>query len=338
MCDLKSARAETSVLLVGNLFSQTLGTSSVCEDLARRLSARGWSVVATSPEPERLRRVFDMLCTTWRRRIDYEVAHVDVYSGAAFVWAEAVCFILRRAGKPYVLALRGGNLPDFARRAPDRVRRLLKTAHAVTTPSAYLLEQMTPYHDDLRLQPNPIDIAAYDFRIREHATPRIMWLRAFHSIYNPSLAPRVINRLVREFPDLRLTMIGPDKRDGSLEAMRSTAERERIGRFISTPGGVPKSSIASWLNRGDIFLNTTNIDNTPVSVLEAMACGLCVVSTNVGGMPYLLEHEHDALLVEPDDPEMIFPDAPPLDADTDFEGEPAPVEERGNEDPGPAAP
>jgi glycosyltransferase involved in cell wall biosynthesis len=33
-----------------------------------------------------------------------------------------------------------------------------------------------------------------------------------------------------------------------------------------------------------------------------MACGLCIISTNVGGIPYLLEHEHDALLVPPDDP------------------------------------
>jgi glycosyltransferase involved in cell wall biosynthesis len=59
------------------------------------------------------------------------------------------------------------------------------------------------------------------------------------------------------------------------------------------------------MNRGDIFLNTTNVDNTPISVIEAMACGLCVVSTNVGGLPYLLENEEDALLVAPGDPEAM---------------------------------
>ena len=56
------------------------------------------------------------------------------------------------------------------------------------------------------------------------------------------------------------------------------------------------------MNNGDIFLNTTGVDNAPVSVVEAMACGLCVVSTNVGGIPYLLEHEYDSLLVPSNDP------------------------------------
>jgi len=57
--------------------------------------------------------------------------------------------------------------------------------------------------------------------------------------------------------------------------------------------------------KGDIFLNTTNVDNAPVTVLEAMASGLCVVSTNVGGIPYMLEDEQDALLVPPDDAEAM---------------------------------
>ncbi|RIK26321.1 MAG: glycosyl transferase family 1, partial [Chloroflexi bacterium] len=74
---------------------------------------------------------------------------------------------------------------------------------------------------------------------------------------------------------------------------------------VSYIAGVPKEEVPAWLQRGDIFLNTTNVDNTPVSVIEAMACGLCVVRTNVGGIPYLLDHEQDALLVPPNDPDAM---------------------------------
>ena len=73
----------------------------------------------------------------------------------------------------------------------------------------------------------------------------------------------------------------------------------RVSNHISFVGGVPKSEVPERLSHADIFLNTTNVDNTPVSVLEAMACGLCVINTNVGGIPYMLRNEHDALLVAP---------------------------------------
>jgi glycosyltransferase involved in cell wall biosynthesis len=96
-------------------------------------------------------------------------------------------------------------------------------------------------------------------------------------------------------------MVGPDKRDGSLERTRQKAVEFGVINRISFPGPVPKLDVPLWMNRGDIFVNTANIDNTPTSVLEAMACGLCVVSTNVGGIPYLLDDQSDALIVPPDD-------------------------------------
>jgi glycosyltransferase involved in cell wall biosynthesis len=51
----------------------------------------------------------------------------------------------------------------------------------------------------------------------------------------------------------------------------------------------------------DIFINTTDFDNHPVSVIEAMALGLPLVSTNVGGLPYLIENGRDGILVPPQD-------------------------------------
>jgi glycosyltransferase involved in cell wall biosynthesis len=132
-----------------------------------------------------------------------------------------------------------------------------------------------------------------------------MWLRAFHQIYNPSMVPRVLALLEQEYPHIHVTMAGPDKGDGSLQRMQKLAANTNVAERMTVSGVIPKPGIANWLNSGDIFLNTTNVDNTPVSILEAMACGLCVVSTNVGGIPYLLEDEQDALLVPPNNPEAM---------------------------------
>jgi glycosyltransferase involved in cell wall biosynthesis len=164
-----------------------------------------------------------------------------------------------------------------------------------------LQEQMAPYRADLILLPNPIQIAAYPARLRTEAAPRLVWLRAYHHLYNPALALRTFEQLAGEFPALRLRMIGPDKGDGSAEQVRQWIAAHAFAGRIEQAGAVAKSDVPAQLDRGDIFLNTANADNTPVSVLEAMACGLCIVSTNVGGIPYLLEDGRDALLVPPDD-------------------------------------
>jgi glycosyltransferase involved in cell wall biosynthesis len=300
-----SSRSSVPVLYVGNFFSSVIGANSLSEELAEHLDADGWEVLMTSVVVNRAGRLFDMMTTIWRWRHRYKVAHVDVFSGNAFIWASLVCWLLRQMGKPYVLTLRGGNLPEFAKRWPGRVRRLLKSAAAVTAPSRYLQEQMKPYGEGFLLLPNSLDINQYRFRARSGVQPRMVWLRAFHAIYNPSLAPRVIAELVSEYPEIRLTMVGRDKKDGSLQATREKAAELGVDEHLEFPGGITKSDVPHWLDRYDIFLNTTNVDNTPVSVMEAMACGLCVVSTDVGGIPYLLNHEKDALLVPPDDPEAM---------------------------------
>jgi glycosyltransferase involved in cell wall biosynthesis len=182
------------------------------------------------------------------------------------------------------------------------VRRFLQSARVVTTPSEYLRDQMSSYRADLRLLPNALDLSAYRYRRRSQPQPAIVWLRAFHEIYNPELPVRVLKLLAPDFPALRVTMVGPDKGDGTFQRTRELAASLGVLDRLTFPGRVPKSDTPLWLDKGDIFLNTPRVDNTPVSVLEAMACGLCIVSTKVGGIPYLLEDQTDALLVPTDDP------------------------------------
>jgi glycosyltransferase involved in cell wall biosynthesis len=287
---------QTSILLVGNFLSQSIGNRSVCEDLAEHLHAQGWRVSTTSTVPGKLRRLTDMLSTAWRMRHDYGMAQVDVYSGPAFFWAVCVCVLLKALNKPYVLTLHGGNLPDFSQRWYFAVERLLRSATAVTTPSGYLFEAMRGFRSDIQILPNAIALPQYPFVARSQVRPKLVWIRAFHRIYEPQLAVRVLALLAPRFPDIELTMVGPDKGDGSLQQTQALAAQLGVSQRIRFPGRVPKEQIAQWVNAGDIFVNTSTVDNTPVTVIEAMACGACVASTKVGGIPHICSHGVDAML------------------------------------------
>jgi len=286
-----------SVLLVGNFVPPTSGYGSVSEELAGQLEGAGWHVVRTSYRPRGVPKLIDMLHTCWSQRADYRVAHLEVYSGRAFLWAEAVGALLRTIGKPYVLGLHGGNLPGFLRSRPRRALRLLGPAAAVVCPSRYLQQSLCRYRPDVRVMPNALASEAYPRRFRKQPKPVLVWLRAFRAMYQPELAVETLAHVCREIPEARLLMAGPDRADKSKERAMERAVHLHVQDRVEFLDGVAKRRVASFLDRGDIFLNTSSVDNTPVSVMEALACGLCVVSTNVGGLPYLLRDQADALLV-----------------------------------------
>lgn len=291
--------------MIGNYLASPKHNRNIWHALSEHLEDVGWNIITTSTKERQLTRLLDMLFTIIKERNKYVLAQIDVFSGRAFTFAEICTWLLCQLKKPVILTLHGGNLPAFAKQFPKKVQRLLLSADEVVAPSDYLVRQLQEYRDDIRLIPNGIDSSRYPYRHRVHLKPKLVWLRAFHRIYNPELAIQALAVLKDEFPEIHLWMIGPDKGDGSLQNTILLAKTLQVAERVEFIPGVAKSDVPLWLNKGDIFLNTSNYDNTPVSVMEAMACGLCLVSTNVGGIPYLLKENVDALLIPPNDPEAM---------------------------------
>lgn len=292
----------TRVLFISSSFSADPRTyHSVCQDLADAFESVGVETHITSRKRGRLARALDMCGAVWLKRGDYDIALMDVYSGWAFVWAFTCGLILKALDKPFILTLHGGNLPVFGKRRPRLVKMLLGWADAVNTPSLYMQQQMSPYHPAIGFIPNPLDLALYRFRERQSAAPRLIWLRAFHEVYQPTMAVEVVNHLRAEYPDIHMLMIGPDKGDGSLQKTQALIHQLELDSHITFTGGIPKQQVGAHLDQHDIFINTSRTDNLPVSITEAMACGLIVISTNVGAIPYKLLQSRAGLVVPPGD-------------------------------------
>jgi glycosyltransferase involved in cell wall biosynthesis len=276
-----------AVLLAGTFFSERGGSRAPIEDLAQELRQAGYRTICVSRFRSRPLRVADLLSRALLSRSKYDIAVVDLYSGAAFLWGEALSFVFRMLGRPFVISLHGGGLPEFAAGRPRRVAACLGRAAGVTAPSGYLRDRLRPYCGRIRLIPNPLHLKSYPYRLRARVRPEIVWVRGFHAMYNPELAVRVVARLAPEFPDIHLVMV------------------VGVAGRIDFTGPIPHAEVAQRMSSADIFINTSNIDNTPLSVLEAMACGLCVVTTDAGGIPYLVEDGCDAISVPRDDPERM---------------------------------
>jgi len=289
------------ILLVGSFLSDLTGTRSVGEELSLHLSQRGWKTFQTSSQPKRVLRLLDMLLSVFVNRHDYQLAYVEVYSGLAFLWAECVAQLLLLLRKPFLLVLHGGGLVEFSKRNPRRFMNFLNKARVVVTPSRFLQEHLLPYSGSIRYIPNAVDLDLYQFELRRTVTPKVVWLRALHSIYQPDMAVRATAIVMREFENIHITMIGPDKNDGSLSSVQRLIQESQLQTNVSIVGAIPKCEVPLWLARGDIFLNTTRYESFGISVLEAALIGLPIVTTAVGELPYLWQHDQTALLVQPDD-------------------------------------
>jgi glycosyltransferase involved in cell wall biosynthesis len=123
--------------------------------------------------------------------------------------------------------------------------------------------------------------------------------RNLEYIYDIATAIRAFRNIHTRHPDARLTIAGSGPCRASLERLCVDLGLDDAVTFT---GRLDSDQMAALYQNATILLNPSLADNMPNSLLEAMASGVPIVSTNVGGIRYLVEHEKSALLVPPGDP------------------------------------
>ncbi len=268
------------------------------EILCERFEAEGFVVRSTSPRPGRMSRVLDTMWTAghWRGKVDCVL--IAVFSGPGFAIADVTSRLVAAEGIPQIQVLHGGNLPEFTRRHPRWTRRVLSRADVVVAPSGYLAAEVES-PGQIEVVPNVFDLADISHRTPVAGSARVLWMRTFHPIYDPLTALDAFVEVARLLPDATLTMAGQDK--GLERECRDRARQLGIADVVRFPGFLNPETKLQALRDHDIFLNTNLVDNTPVSVLEAMAAGLPVVAASAGGIPHIIDDGLTGLLCPPGD-------------------------------------
>lgn len=271
------------VAFVGPMLGTRRGfVPNPAEALAPLLADQGVECRLVSSQPAPLRRAADTALTLSRWSRDLSLAVVVTYSGAAFTQARLAARVLRSRGVPYSLYLKGGDLPNFAEENREVVGRLFRTAQSVIAPSRYLADLSTDLGSAAEVIPNVFPVEDTPFRPRANPAPRLLWLRTFHEIYDPQLAVLTLQALREQGVAATMTMAGSDK--GELAATEQVIRSLGLSDLVTIVGFSGPAEKRRLFENHDLFLHTNRIDNTPVSVYEAMAAGLPVVGTDVGGM------------------------------------------------------
>jgi glycosyltransferase involved in cell wall biosynthesis len=252
-------------------------------------------------------RLLPYLGRLWRTAGRVDLLHVMANSGWSWhLFAAPAIWVGWLRHTPVVVNYRGGEADEFFRKSFRWVRPSLKRSAAVVVPSGFLAGVFRRRGIDVHTVKNIVDIqrfASAGTRTQQRpGGPHLLVTRNLEPIYDIGTALRAFRRVHEAFPDARLTVCGSGPEQKSLVAQ---AEELGVGDAVTFTGRLDNDRIAGLYQCADVMLNPSLADNMPISILEALACGVPVVTTDVGGVPYLVSHEKTALLVSPGDDQAM---------------------------------
>jgi glycosyltransferase involved in cell wall biosynthesis len=259
------------------------------------LSGLGW--VERMPLLRTILREPRYILALWQSLKDVDVVHIFSASYSSFLLAPVPAWLVARLrGKSMLINYRSGECRDHLRRSYI-ARRVLKATDRLVVPSGYLVEVLAEFGLLAQAIPNLVDGLQFAFRMRRPLRPHLVCTRGFHTYYCVDVVVRAFAEIKKTFPDARLDLVG----GGPLERDIRSLVRELKLSGVDFKGVATRSEIGRFYDQADIFINASRLDNMPVSVLEAFASGMPVVSTEPEGMRYLVEHGVTGLLSPPGD-------------------------------------
>ena len=284
------------ILYIGNKLSKSGGINPTSiETLGEQLKDIGCEMKYASSVKNQWLRWLDMARSVVLNRKWAELVLIDTYSSKAFYFSWMVAQVCRFFKIPYFPILRGGNLKERIKSHPRLAKQVFQYAEKNIGVSDFFKSTFEELGYPFLMIPNNIPVQEYTYLCREKAYPQILWVRSFHQIYNPLLALDIL-KLVQDFyPNAKLAMVGPEKDESQKEFMAYSTQLGLSNSVVIT-GRKTKQEWRELSKDYSIFLSTTNIDNTPISVIEAMALGLPVVSTDVGGVPFIIQSGQNGIL------------------------------------------
>lgn len=245
----------------------------------------------------------------------YDVMHLFSASYLSFLMAQTpAIFVARLYRVPVILNYHSGEASDHLARWRRTAIPVMRLARRIVVPSDYLVEVFARFHLPAEAIFNIVDASQFRFRERRPLRPAFLANRNFQIRYAVAVVLRAFALIQREHPAASLVVAG----DGSERANLERLARELNLQNIVFTGAVPAERMPELYDAADIYLNASEVDNMPLSILEAYAAGTPTVTTDAGGIPFILRHEETGLLVKVGDAEAMAQAALRLLADEEL--------------------
>ncbi|MCK4810113.1 MAG: glycosyltransferase [Candidatus Omnitrophica bacterium] len=234
-------------------------------------------------------------------RIVPRVGIVHVFSNSYldyFLYTAPAVIVTKFFRKKSIIHYHGGAAEDFLKKYSFLIKLIMKLSDEIVVPSDFLKDIFNEYKIDVKVIPNICNFEKLEFKKREDFLPNFIVTRNMEKIYNIQCAIRAFFIIKEKYKSARLRLLGDGNDRENLERL---VDELGLSESVDFLGRVDNNNISSFYAQADFFINPSSVDNMPVSVLEAFASGLPVISTNVGGLKYLIKDGVTGLMVESND-------------------------------------
>jgi len=241
------------------------------------------------------------ITSLWRQLEHTDVAHIFSASYWSFLIAPLpACLLARTRGARVLIHYHSGEALDHLGRS-GIARFVLGRADRLVVPGRFLQDVFGAFGLNADAVTNVVDLSKFRFRRRSPLRPHLMCTRGFHPYYCVDVVVRAFAEIQKEYPDARLDLLGTGQTEPEVRKLVRELDLANV-QFV---GAVSRDQIANYYDRADIFINASRLDNMPVSILEAYASGLPVVTTAPEGMHYVVEDGRTGLVSEVGDPKPL---------------------------------
>ena len=245
----------------------------------------------------------------------YDVIHIFSASYYSYLLSAAPAILIAKFfGRKSILNYRSGEAEDHLKRWKLTAVPIMRMADTIVCCSGYLVDVFASFGLPARFVYDVVELDRFAYRERRPIRPRFLTSRLLEPLYNVPCVLRAFEIIQQKYPDATLTIAAEGWLRSELEKL-ADALHLKGSRFV---GRVPFDQMPTTYDQADIYLTATNLDNMPGSITESMACGLPVVTTNAGGIPYIVTHEETCLMVDCDDHEAMAAAAIRLLEDNDL--------------------
>jgi L-malate glycosyltransferase len=235
-----------------------------------------------------------------------DIVHVFSSATSGYIIATLPPLLFAKVYRKFViLNYHSGELEEHIKRWKFTALPTMKMFDEIIVPSQFLVDVFAKFDLKAKAIFNFVESKQFAFRERKPLCPVFLSNRNFEVHYNVSDILRAFKIIQKSLPESRLIIAG----FGSEEVKLKQTAKDLNLINVDFIGKIANDKMPEIYNQADIYLNTSIVDNMPLSFIEAFACGLPIVSYATGGIPYIVENGKTGVLVEQKDYEALANEA-----------------------------